>query len=48
MACAMNELKTKKLRAVQGTDKIEECIGYFKMHPHEITILRRKSYGLLQ
>lgn len=38
MACAMNELKTKKLRAVQGTDKIEECIGYFKMHPHEITI----------
>ena len=36
MACTMNELKTKKLRAVQGTDKIEERIGYFKMHPHEI------------
>lgn len=32
----MIKLKTKKLRTVQGADKIEECIGYFKMHPHEI------------
>lgn len=36
MACTMNELKTKKLRAVQGAEKIGECIGYFKMHPHQI------------
>lgn len=32
----MNELKTRKLRTIEGTDKIGKCIGYFKMHPHEI------------
>ena len=40
----MNALKTKKLRTVQGAEKIEECIGYFKMHPHEITILGGRNY----